>query len=101
MIFGGTVPVFYTQPPCDRSRTEGELTDQILYRLTEENFPETLYIMPELDSRYRQLETKRLRDCVRGWKPELYLDEIEDEYAIACMLYDMREYLDSGKEIYP
>ena len=40
---------------------KGELTDQILYRLTEENFPETLYLMPELDSRYRQLETKRLR----------------------------------------
>lgn len=55
----------------------------------------------ELDPRYRSLETKRLRDCVRGWKPELYLDEIEDEYAIACMLYDMKEYLDSGKEIYP
>ena len=50
---------------------KGELTDQILYRLTEENFPETLYLMPELDSRYRQLETKRLRDCVRGWKLEL------------------------------
>ena len=60
-----------------------------------------IHLMPELDSRYRQLETKRLRDCVRGWKPELYLDEIEDEYAIACMLYDMREYLDSEKEIYP
>ena len=79
----------------------GELTDQILYRITEERYPQTTYLMPELEPRYHILETKRLRDCVRSWTPELYLDEIEDEYAIACMLYDMREYLDSGKEIYP
>lgn len=80
---------------------DGELSDQILYSMNEEHYPETQYLQPGLEPRYHALETKRLRDCVRFWKPELYLDEVEDEYAIACMLFDMADYVDHGREIYP
>ena len=31
----------------------------------------------------------------------LTLDAVQDEYAIAAMMFDMREYLEGGKEIYP
>ena len=80
---------------------DGELSDQVLYRLDDRHYPRTKILLPELEPRYRVLETKRLRDYVRMWKPELSLDEIEDEYAIACMLYDMGDYIAAGKEIYP
>ena len=80
---------------------DGELSDQVLYRLDDRHYPRTKILLPELEPRYRVLETKRIRDYVRMWKPELSLDEIEDEYAIACMLYDMGDYIASGKEIYP
>ena len=80
---------------------DGELSDQVLYRLDDRHYPRTKILLPELEPRYRVLETKRIRDYVRMWKPELSLDEIEDEYAIACMLYDMGDYIASGQEIYP
>ena len=80
---------------------DGELSDQVLYRLDDRHYPRTKILLPELEPRYRVLETKRIRDYVRMWKPELSLDEIEDEYAIACMLYDMGDYIAAGKEIYP
>ena len=80
---------------------DGELSDQVLYRLDDQHYPRPKILLPELEPRYRALETKRLRDYVRMWKPELSLDEIEDEYAIACMLYDMGDYIASGQEIYP
>ena len=80
---------------------DGELSDQVLYRLDDRHYPRTKILLPELEPRYRVLETKRIRDYVRMWKRELSLEEIEDEYAIACMLYDMGDYIASGKEIYP
>ncbi len=44
--------------------------------------------MPELEPRYRILETKRLRDCVRSWKPELYLDSGKEIYPLRDALQD-------------
>ena len=59
------------------------------------------HMMPYLDLRYQILETDQIRESCGRWNPVLTLDAVQDEYAIAAMMYDMREYLESGREIYP
>ena len=40
---------------------DGELSDQVLYRLDDRHYPRTKILLPELEPRYRVLETKRIR----------------------------------------
>ena len=47
------------------------------------------------------LDTQSLRDIRRTWQPELQLDTLQDEYAIATILFDMQKYLDGGESPYP
>ena len=47
------------------------------------------------------LDTQALRDIRRTWQPELQLDTEQDEYAIASILLDMKEYLSGGASPYP
>ncbi len=78
---------------CER----GEWNDRILYYLDKDNTPQKKLLMPEIPEQYRILDTQALRDARRTWQPELQLDTVWDEYAIAAMLLDVEDYL-SGKE---
>lgn len=80
---------------------DGEWSDTVLRRVDEEHRPLTECLLPYLAPRYQVLETKELKDMCRYWKPELALEQAQDEYAIATMLYDMRDYLAGGPEVYP
>ena len=37
----------------------------------------------------------------KTWKPSVIMDNAQDEYAIASMMYDMRAYIEEDKEVYP
>lgn len=80
---------------------KGEWNDNILYRLDSENRPIRDFLMPTVRKRYAELDTQNLRDLRKTWSPELFLDTIQDEFAIATMLFDMKDYLKGGKEVYP
>jgi hypothetical protein len=79
----------------------GEWSDRILYYLDQNNNPQRKLLMPDLPEKYRILDTQSLRDIRRTWQPELQLDTLQDEYAIATLLLDMKDYLDKGKSPYP
>ena len=57
--------------------------------------------MPEIPDRYRRLDTQYLRDLRKTWRSELFLDTLQDEYAIATILLDMEDYLRGGPSPYP
>lgn len=80
---------------------KGEWNDNLIYYLNERNQPERDYLMPVIREKYSELDTQNLRDLRKTWQPELFLDTRQDEYAIATILFDMREYLAGGEEIYP
>ena len=79
----------------------GEWSDTTLYGLDGQNRPWRRALMPELPEKYRCLDTQYLRDLRKTWRPELYLDTLQDEYAIATILLDMGEYLSGGPSPYP
>lgn len=81
---------------CNR----GEWSDRILYCLDESNNPQRELLMPDIPEKYRILDTQSLRDLRRTWQPELQLDTLQDEYAIATILLDMKEYLEGGESPY-
>lgn len=82
---------------CDR----GEWSDRMLYYLDERNVPQRKLLMADIPEKYRILDTQSLRDIRRTWQPELQLDTLQDEYAIATILFDMQEYLAGGESPYP
>lgn len=79
----------------------GEWSDTTLYGLDAENRPWRRALMPEIPEKYRCLDTQYLRDLRKAWRPELFLDTLQDEYAIATILLDMAEYLEGGPSPYP
>lgn len=80
---------------------DGEWNDTVIRYVNERHLPEEERIRPYLNPRYQALETEELTELSRNWSCVLKLEELQDEYAIATLMFDMREYLDSGKEIYP
>lgn len=79
----------------------GEWNDNLIYYLDEQNQPRREYLLPIIREKYSALDTQYLRDLRKTWQPELFLTTIEDEFAIATMLFDMRDYLSGGSEVYP
>lgn len=79
----------------------GEWSDNLIYYIDEKNQPKREYLMPVIREKYSPLDTQDLRDLRKTWRPELFLDTRQDEYAIATMLFDMRDYLAGGDEVYP
>lgn len=79
----------------------GEWSDRLLYFVDSGHEPKRKFLMPDIPEKYRALDTQALRDSRRVWQPELQLDTIWDEYAIATMLLDMKEYIAGGKSPYP
>ena len=79
----------------------GEWSDTTVYGLDGRNAPCRTALMPELPERYRCLDTQYLRDLRKTWRPELFLDTLQDEYAIATILLDMGDCLRGGESPYP
>lgn len=80
---------------------EGEWSDRMLYYLDEEHQPQKKLLIPEIPEKYRALDSQSLRDIRRTWTPELQLDTLSDEFAIASILLDMADYLSGGPSPYP
>ncbi len=80
---------------------DGEWNDTVLRYIGEGGLPVTEPILPYLDPKYKEIETEELRRTASQWNPYLELDSVQDEYAIASMMLDMRAYLETGKEAYP
>ncbi|MBQ8030180.1 MAG: Gfo/Idh/MocA family oxidoreductase [Butyrivibrio sp.] len=80
---------------------KGEWNDRLLYYLDENNNPQRQLLMSDIPEKYRMLDTQSLRDIRRTWQPELQLDTLQDEYAIATILYDMKDYIAGDKSPYP
>ncbi len=78
----------------------GEWNDSMIRYVGEDHLPAEQRLFPRLDPAYEPLHTESLKALVRVWNPALSLDTAQDEYAIATMLYDMRAYLETGKDVY-
>ena len=79
----------------------GEWSDTLIHYLDETGFPRQKQLKPELPPAYAMLETEELRNMGNILEPTVEMEEWQDEYAIATLLYDMGEYLRCGKEPYP
>ena len=80
---------------------DGEWNDTILRYVKEDHLPVVEEMTPYLNPRYKELETEELKQICSRWNPVLTLEAVQDEYAIATMMFDMREYLETGREVYP
>lgn len=79
----------------------GEWNDTILRYVDGNHLPITEKVTYYLNPKYACLETQELREQSKEWSPFVCMDDAQDEYAIATMLLDMREYITQGVEIYP
>ena len=79
----------------------GEWSDTQVLWLDEENRARRSVLVPDLAEKYRCLDTQFLRDKRRNWTSELAPDTLQDEFAIASILFDMEEYLCGGPAPYP
>ena len=80
---------------------DGEWNDTFLRYVDENHLPHAEEVTAWLDPAYACLDTEGLRQQSVQWKPTIVMDNEQDEYAIATMMYDMREYIAGGKEVYP
>lgn len=80
---------------------DGEWNDTLLRYVAENHQPKVQQLTPFLEPKYSCLETVNLKAQSRQWQPFFPMSEEEDEYAIATMMLDMREYIETGKEVYP
>ena len=72
-----------------------------MYRVDESGKPVREMLAPVIPDRYRELDTASLRDARRIPRGDLSMDNLQDEFAIASMLFDMGEFLETGREVYP
>lgn len=79
----------------------GEWSDSIILYADAQNRPQRLFLLPEIQEKYRILDNQALRDRRRFWSAEMAMDTNQDEFAIASMLLDMGEYLQGGVSPYP
>lgn len=80
---------------------DGEWNDTMLRYIGEDYLPVAENLTAWLDPKYAPLVTDELLRQSKNWNPSLVLDSEQDEYAIATMMYDMAEYAEGGKEVYP
>ena len=79
----------------------GEWCDTVLYCLDNRGQPVREELRPVIPERYRELDTALLRDARRVPRAGLSMDNLQDEFAMASMLYDMKDFLENGTEVYP
>lgn len=80
---------------------DGEWNDTMLRYLGEDGQPVAEQLKEWLNPKYACLDTEQLRGQSSEWKPFVVMDNAQDEYAIASMMFDMREYIAGGVEVYP
>lgn len=80
---------------------DGEWNDTQLRYVDEKHMPQLENLTAWLNSDYTCLETEELRGLSKNWQPTVLMEGEQDEYAIATMMYDMRAYIENGKEVYP
>lgn len=80
---------------------KGEWNDTFLRYVDDSFHPVQKKLKPELDLAYPDLETDELRELSSVWKPEVHMENWQDEYAIATMMLDMRELIETGCGGYP
>ncbi len=81
--------------------SKGEWNDTVLRYVNADHLPEEERLLPWLSQKYAPLHTEELQRQSAGWNPFLTLDQAQDEYAVATMLYDLRAWLEKGTEVYP
>lgn len=79
----------------------GEWNDTVVRYVGEGFRPALAHLKPLLKAEYRALETEELQTLAAKWSPHLAMEDLQDEYAIATMMLDMRAYLKTGRECYP
>lgn len=80
---------------------DGEWNDTMLRYVDATHMPQEKQVTAYLNPKYECLNTDELLRQNKTWNPFISLDNEQDEYAIATMMYDMREYITGGKEVYP
>ena len=79
----------------------GEWNDTVLRYTDAAHHPVREELNVWLDPSYAVLHTRQLLELSRTWSPEVHMEAIQDEYAIATLMLDMRVFLDHGREGYP
>ena len=79
----------------------GEWNDTVLRYVDAAHRPVREELKAWLDPVYEALHTRELLELSRIWSPEVHMETIQDEYAIATMMLDMRELIGCGREGYP
>lgn len=80
---------------------DGEWNDTFLRYVDEAYAPHQEEVKAWLNPAYSALNTEELERQAVKWQPAVIMDNEQDEYAIATMMYDMREYIAGGREVYP
>ncbi len=80
---------------------DGEWNDTFFRYVDETHLPHLEEVTAWLNPDYECLNTEELLRQSRTWQPYIIMDNEQDEYAIASMMYDMRAYIDGGREVYP
>ena len=79
----------------------GEWNDTVLRYTDAAHRPVWEELKVWLAPSYEVLHTPRLLELSRNWNPEVHMEAIQDEYAIAALMLDMRAFLDRNREGYP
>lgn len=80
---------------------DGEWNDTFVRYVDEAHMPHIEELTAWLSPEYECLNTEELVKQSKTWKPVVVMDNEQDEYAIATMMYDIRAYIEEGKEVYP
>ena len=79
----------------------GEWNDTVLRYTDASHRPVREELRLWLDPSSEALRTPQLLELSRTWSPEVHMEAIQDEYAVATLMLDMRAFLDHGREAYP
>lgn len=79
----------------------GEWNDTVLRYVDNSHRPVREELRAWLDPSYELLQTQQLLELSRTWSPEVHMEILQDEYAIATLMLDMRAFLDHNTEGYP
>ena len=79
----------------------GEWNDTMLRYTGANHIPAEEKVLAYLNPAYEAFETDALKEQSLVWNPFISMDIGQDEYAVASMMWDMKEYIAGGKEVYP
>lgn len=80
---------------------DGEWNDTFLRYVDEKHQPQEEKLVAWLAPEYACLDNEEVQRLAREWQPTVDMCNAQDEYAIASMMYDMKAYIEEGKEVYP